>query len=50
MEKEIGKMTINDLLEELDGAGLVITDDELIEAELAKMGYALFDTIKVFRG
>ena len=31
MEKEIGKMTINDLLEELDGAGLVITDDELIE-------------------
>ncbi len=48
-KKEIGVMTIQKLLEELDGVGLVITDVDLISEELSKIGYALFDTIKIYR-
>lgn len=47
---EIGKMTIAYLLEYLDGAGLVLTDDELIQKELNKIGIAVFDTIKIYKG
>ena len=47
---ELGEMRIQELLELLDGAGLVITDDDLIEEELGKMGYAAFDTIKIYKG
>jgi hypothetical protein len=36
-------MNIKDLLEELDGAGLALTDDDLLAEELAKMGLS-FDT------
>ena len=31
-------MTVEDLINQLDGAGLVITDEDDIRAELAKLG------------
>ena len=34
-------MTISDLLDILDGAGLVVTDDDELEAELSKNGLTL---------
>ena len=49
-EKEIGTMTVMELLELLDGNGLVITDEGSIAEELSKMGYASFDTIKIYKG
>jgi hypothetical protein len=48
--KEIGTMTVMELLELLDGNGLVITDEGSIAEELSKMGYASFDTIKIYKG
>jgi hypothetical protein len=38
------EMTIGKLLEYLDGAGLIIVDDDLIKEELDKEGFSL-DTI-----
>jgi hypothetical protein len=34
-------ITIRELLEFLDGAGLVITDDDLLQTELKNKGYNL---------
>lgn len=31
-------MTIKELLQELDGAGLIITDDDIIDEALEEMG------------
>jgi hypothetical protein len=39
-------MNIVDLIEELDGAGLVITDSDELKKELANMGISLFTTIE----
>lgn len=47
---KIAEMTIAYLLEYLDGAGLVLTDDDLIQEELNKIGIATMDTIKVYKG
>jgi hypothetical protein len=38
-------MTIEELLEELDGAGIIITDKDLIVETLCDLGFALFDVI-----
>jgi len=38
-------MTILELLQELDGAGLVITDDDLLRDELDNLGLSFDDTI-----
>ena len=35
------KMTISELLERLDGCGLILTDDELLESELKDYGLSL---------
>jgi hypothetical protein len=34
-------VTIRDLLDALDGSGLVLTDDDLLEEALAEMGLAM---------
>lgn len=41
------KFTLRSLIEQLDGAGLVVTDDDLIEMELAGMGLELDDVVEV---
>lgn len=38
-------MTILDLLQELDGAGLIITDADLVKEELDNLGLSWDDTI-----
>lgn len=49
-ENEIGTMTISELLVYLNGAGLVITDTDLVMDKLASLGYAMFDGIKIYKG
>jgi hypothetical protein len=39
-------MNIVDLIEELDGAGLVITDSDEFKEELTNMGVSLFATVE----
>jgi len=36
-------MTINELLEYLDGNGMVYVDEDLVTEALSKIGYAPFD-------
>ena len=36
-------MTLQELLDYLDGRGIVVTDDDLICEALSKIGYAPFD-------
>jgi len=38
-------MKLIDIIQQLDGAGLVITDPQEIKAELARMGYKNFAVI-----
>lgn len=42
-------MTIKELLEMLDGCGLVVTDDDLIKEELKQNGYSLKDKIEIIK-
>ena len=39
-------MTINELLEYLDGNGMIYTDEDLVTEALSKIGYAPFDELK----
>ena len=39
-------MTINELLEYLDGNGIVYTDEDLVTEALSAAGYAPFDELK----
>ncbi len=41
-------MTIGQLLEHLDGQGLVLTDEDLLIEALSEIGHAMFDEIKEY--
>lgn len=45
----LSEISIGEVIEELDGAGLIIVDEELIIKELAKIGLG-WDTIIEFDG
>lgn len=50
MDNKLCRITVNELLDALDGWGIVYEDDDLVIERLGYLGIALFDTLIIVKG